>query len=129
MLTPWQDKSSNTFALKTYYGSGSESYKWEVEAYQKLSTCPQITQYYCNFTHNDKKYLLLEFADKGSLEKYFTDTAPPSQPDDIITFWRRLFDITKALYHVHSHNVLVGRHSEKEVGFVVNIFCAISYRY
>jgi len=125
ILTPWQNKSLDTFALKTYYESGSESSKWEVEAYQKLSNCLQITEYYGNFTHNGTKYVLLEFADKGTLEEYFKDTPPPSTPEDINAFWRSLFDITKALYRVHSHNIQVGGHSEKEVGLVFNTFCFI----
>jgi serine/threonine protein kinase len=119
MLTPWQNKLLNTFALKTYYESGSESFKWEVEAYEKLSNSPHITKYYGNFKHNKINYVIMEFADKGSLEVYFKNTAPPSKPEDIMAFWRSLFDITKALNLVHTHETREGGHIVNEVGFVV----------
>lgn len=119
ILTPWQNKLLNTFALKTYYESGSKSCKWEVEAYEKLNITPYITKYYGSFEHNEKKYVIMEFADKGSLDVYFRNTAPPSKPEDIMAFWKSLFDIAKALQHVHTHEIREGGHIVKEFGFVV----------
>ena len=45
--------------------------------------------------------MLLEYADKGNLEEYFQRTQPPSTGEDIVKFWRSLFNVLKALSRIH----------------------------
>ena len=46
--------------------------------------------------------MLLEYADRGTLENYFFNVSPPTTGDDILRFWEALLEITKALCNIHS---------------------------
>jgi hypothetical protein len=45
--------------------------------------------------------MLLEYADRGSLEDYFRRVVLPSNGEDIIEFWSRVFKIIDALAAIH----------------------------
>jgi serine/threonine protein kinase len=98
--------------LKRYFDAETKSYENEMKAYKKLSAGPMpppITTYYGNFqqvkydTLNPKttNYVIIEYADRGTLKDYFTKL-PPSEPRDIINFWKSLCNIAKALQSIHT---------------------------
>ena len=60
-----------------------------------------IIGYHGCFIHNGTYNVILEFADKGTLEEYFAREAPPTSGEDIIAFWRGIFGIIGALVSIH----------------------------
>jgi serine/threonine protein kinase len=61
-----------------------------------------IIKYYGSYTHGNEFNILLEYADKGTLEEYFQTESPPSRGGDIIKFWENLFQLIKGLKAIHS---------------------------
>jgi serine/threonine protein kinase len=61
-----------------------------------------IIKFYGSYIHRDEFNVLLEFADKGSLEEYFQRESPPTQSANIIEFWEGLFQLIKGLKTIHS---------------------------
>jgi serine/threonine protein kinase len=95
----------NTFVLKTYFTTAAEKhYNAEVEAFRRLGSNPSIIGFYGSFTRGDTYNVLLEYADKGTLEEYFYKVIPPVDPDEIINFWQALFKIIDALRRIHQVN-------------------------
>jgi serine/threonine protein kinase len=94
----------NTFILKRYLTKDAEDhYKREVNGYWNLKHPESIIGFYGSYTHGDDYNILLEFADKGSLEEYFQRETPPSRGGDLIKFWDGLFQLIKALKAIHSN--------------------------
>ena len=46
--------------------------------------------------------MLLEYADRGTLEQYFNTVQPPSSGEDILKFWCELFKTLRALAAIHN---------------------------
>jgi hypothetical protein len=101
----WQDQGGhppNTFVLKTYSGTDAEKlYKNEVTAFMKVGHNQDIIGFRGSFRRGETHNVLLEYADKGTLEEYFENETPPSDGHDIIMFWESLFKITAALQRIH----------------------------
>jgi serine/threonine protein kinase len=57
---------------------------------------------YGSYIHGDNYNIILEYADKGTLEEYFRRESPPSRGGDIIKFWEGLFQLIKGLKAIHS---------------------------
>ena len=97
--------SENTFILKTYQGQNEAAkyYKNEVDAFRKIRRMSDasIISFYGSYIHGSKYNIILEYADKGTLEEYFRETSPPSKGEDIINFWNSLFKIIQALKIIH----------------------------
>jgi hypothetical protein len=107
-----ESNSSNphTFVLKRYLTKDAEGhYKQEVNGYWTLKNPTSIISFYGSFIHGDACNILLEYADKGSLEEFYQRETPPSRGEDIIKFWDRLFQLIDALKAIHS-----------SLGFVTN---------
>lgn len=100
------DQHAHTYVMKTYETRDAENYfSNEVSAFQKLQRegkDPNIIGFHGSFTQNGTFNVLLEFADKGTLEEYFEKTSPPSSGEDVIKFWRGLFKILRALNMIHN---------------------------
>jgi serine/threonine protein kinase len=68
---------------------------------------PGIIRYFGSFTtYNDETQeysysIMLEHAEEGDLEEFFADHSPPTNPDEIATFWKSLFEVAKALKRLH----------------------------
>jgi serine/threonine protein kinase len=93
----------NTFILKRYLTKDAEDhYKQEVSGFSHLKHPESIIGFYGSYTHGADYNILLEFADKGSLEEYFQTETPPSRGGDIIKFWDGLFQLIKGLKAIHS---------------------------
>ena len=100
-------KHNNTvFVLKRYCTKDAENdYNTEVDAFRKMrspTNSVNIIGFYGSFVQEETYNVLLEFADKGTLEDYFQNTPPPSSGEDIVKLWRGLFDILNALVMIHS---------------------------
>jgi hypothetical protein len=93
----------HTFILKRYLTRDAEDhYKQEVNGYRTLKNPTSIINFYGSYTHGDVCNIILEYADKGSLEEFYQRESPPSRGEDIIKFWDRLFQLIKALKVIHS---------------------------
>jgi serine/threonine protein kinase len=93
----------NTFVLKRYPTKVGESYyTQEVNGFRSVRHADSIIKFYGSYIHGDASNVLLEFADKGSLEDYFQTETPPSRGVDIIKFWDGLFQLIKGVKAVHS---------------------------
>lgn len=75
----------------------------EVDAFTKLATKddPSLIQFLGSYRQGNTYNILLEYADRGTLEDYFQRVAPPSLGKDIVMFWERLFKVTQALSRIH----------------------------
>jgi serine/threonine protein kinase len=94
--------SANTFVLKTYITEEAEKYYTnEVAAFHKLKPTPNIIEFYGSYIHGETINVVMEFADKGSLEQYFREEAEPSTGKDIVKFWRSIFMLGQALAGIH----------------------------
>jgi serine/threonine protein kinase len=94
--------------LKTYITAAAAiSYTREVEAFRRLQQKggdTGIIGFHGSFTRGDSYHVLLEYADKGTLEDYFEKETPPVDPEEIINFWEALFKILDALSRIHQIN-------------------------
>lgn len=77
-------------------------YKQEVNGFRSVKQSESIIKFYGSFIQGDDYNILLEFADRGSLEQYFEKESPPSRGADIIKFWEALFQLIKGLKAIHS---------------------------
>lgn len=96
--------SQNTFILKTYYNDKFERlYDNEVKALTTLQNVPSphIITYYGSFRQNGTFNLILEHADRGSLSNFLESKPPPSTDEDILRFWKSLFQILHGLDRIH----------------------------
>ncbi|KAH6674263.1 hypothetical protein B0J14DRAFT_35422 [Halenospora varia] len=93
---------TNTFVLKRYPKMAEIDYKQEVNGFRSVKQSESIIKFYGSFIQGDDYNILLEFADRGSLEQYFEKESPPSRGVDIIKFWEALFQLIKGLKAIHS---------------------------
>lgn len=97
------DSHNNTFVLKRYATKSSKhQYKDEVNGFRSVKQEDSITNFYGSYIQGDFCYVLLQFPDKGSLEDYFQNEAPPSRGVDIVKFWGRMFQLIRGLKTIHS---------------------------
>jgi len=79
-----------------------DAYRQEVKNFSTSRHSESIIRFHGSYIHGDSYNILLEYADKGSLEEYFQKQTPPSRGRDIIKFWDGLFQLIKALIAIHS---------------------------
>lgn len=96
----------NTFVLKTYRAAEAEqNYKAESEAYMKLrwggKPTPHIITYYGGFVHGNSYNIILEYADRGTLENFMRKTDPPSTFRDTLMFWKNFVNVTHGIMTIH----------------------------
>jgi len=72
-----------------------------VTAFRRLGNNQNIIGFRGSFTRGDTCNVLLEHADKGTLEDYFQKERVPKNGEDIILFWEGLFKIIDALRRIH----------------------------
>ena len=63
-----------------------------------------VVRFYGSYTQAEKFNIILEYADKGSLEKFLQRNAPPTQVEHIRDFWKNLLELLKALIYLHNHS-------------------------
>jgi serine/threonine protein kinase len=77
-----------------------------------------IVMFYGNYTHLNTANIIMERANEGSLEDYFQKHPPPSESEDIRKFWFNLYQILKALHHIHYVEQKLNGHLRISKGFV-----------
>lgn len=70
---------------------------------EKFPTSPGILTYYGNFKQEGTVNLIIEFANKGSLEEYFEHEGPPTNPQDIANFWHAFYQIVDGYHTILKH--------------------------
>eukprot|EP00193_Tetraselmis_chui_P011103 CAMPEP_0177789974 /NCGR_PEP_ID=MMETSP0491_2-20121128/23074_1 /TAXON_ID=63592 /ORGANISM="Tetraselmis chuii, Strain PLY429" /LENGTH=525 /DNA_ID=CAMNT_0019311951 /DNA_START=521 /DNA_END=2099 /DNA_ORIENTATION=- len=74
----------------------------EVEALAKMQS-PFIIRYHGSFMHDERMYIVTEYAEKGDLHCFLrSQEAPLPEP----TIWRLLIQVTMGLHHMHSKRIL-----------------------
>ncbi|KAL8740664.1 MAG: hypothetical protein Q9190_006661 [Brigantiaea leucoxantha] len=96
----------NTFVLKTYWGpDAKDQHRAERDAFMNLrynnTPTPCVIAYYGSFIDDGTYNIILEFADRGTLEEYMETTSKPTSIEDMIEFWDRLSDISHGLAFIH----------------------------
>jgi serine/threonine protein kinase len=98
-----KNPNANTFLLKRYpTKDGEPRYNQKISGFRSVRQADSIIKFYGSYIHADNYNILLEFADKGSLEDFFKRESPPSRGGDIIKFWEGLFQLIKGLKAIHS---------------------------
>lgn len=92
--------------MKTYRTPEAEEYfKAEREAFVKLrydeQPHPNIIEYYGSFVREGTYNIILEYADRKSLDEYMRDTDAPTSVQEIMLFWSRFFAILDGLVQIH----------------------------
>lgn len=93
--------------LKTYRSrDAKEHYTSEVKAFKALipggALGKSIIGFHGSFVQDGTYNVLLEYADRGTLEDYLHTTAPPTTGEDVYRFWGALFNVIKALNLIHA---------------------------
>ena len=101
-----QEPKPNIFALKTYRTPDAADYfKNERKAFIKLRSggkpAANIIEYYGSFVRDGTYNLVLEYADRGTLEKYMNLMPEPKNISEITRFWKRLFPVLGGLAQIH----------------------------
>lgn len=118
--------------LKSYCGDKQSVYQLEKDAFSGLSTndTVPIVRYLGCYTHDygegsrsNKTYnLLLECGERDLYQAWADETnVPPVRAEEIIRFWKSLFEVADAIRHVHNLEVpRPGRSApHRYVGYVV----------
>ncbi|KIX03656.1 uncharacterized protein Z518_07209 [Rhinocladiella mackenziei CBS 650.93] len=102
-------KHNNTYVLKTFHSRKYPAkclYKSETAAFAYLKrSCAlgnNFIGFHGSFVYNDTYNILLEYADIGSLEDYFTTISPPSTGEDILKLWTSVFGLLTAVENLHT---------------------------
>ncbi|GAB7349672.1 hypothetical protein MBLNU459_g0345t1 [Dothideomycetes sp. NU459] len=98
--------SDRTFVLKSYKTKHAKRfYDNEVQAFKRISQGRRdesLIQFLGSYTyHDDHHSIILEYADKGTLEDYFRTVQPPKDGAAILSFWRALSRVLLALHQIH----------------------------
>jgi hypothetical protein len=73
-----------------------------VNDYRSVKDSDGIIRILGSYIHGTSRNILLEFADKGTLEEFFKRESPPSHGNGIVKFWEALFQIIKGVQTIHS---------------------------
>jgi hypothetical protein len=130
-------------ALKSYSGSREDLYELERNAFSGLNLNAQVPIVQCLgcYTHDHgenfnspnidlrKTYnLLLEYGERDLYEHWADETnIPPVRAEEIILFWESLFEVAKAIRHVHNLEITRGKGvARKFHGYVATVSSCIS---
>ncbi|KAL8894183.1 MAG: hypothetical protein Q9192_004544, partial [Flavoplaca navasiana] len=115
----------NTFALKTYRTPDAKQYfENERNAFEQLrygERPPEnIIEYYGSFIRRGTYNIILEYADRGTLDDYMKNTAEPKTVTEIRSFWENFLASMRGLVQIHgTHqpasdgpNILLGWHHD-----------------
>lgn len=98
--------TANTFALKTYRTPEARKYfENERDAFVQLrygeKPPANIVEYYGSFVREGTYNIILEYADRGTLDDYMKNTPEPKNNKDITTFWRKFLPVIRGLVQIH----------------------------
>ncbi|KAL8879653.1 MAG: hypothetical protein Q9198_002778 [Flavoplaca austrocitrina] len=99
-------RTTNTFALKTYRTPEAKKYfENERNAFLQLRYGDRppknIIEYYGSFIRRGTYNIILEYADRGTLDDYMKDTAEPKTVNEIRSFWKNFLASMRGLVQIH----------------------------
>ncbi|KAL8938633.1 MAG: hypothetical protein Q9211_003117 [Gyalolechia sp. 1 TL-2023] len=100
------------FALKTYRRNSEAEKYFENErtAYKRLRYHDRphanIIGHYGSFSRDGTYNIILEYADRGTLNDYLQATHEPTSSAGIMTFWTQFLGILHGLTHIHGTPVI-----------------------
>ena len=117
----------NTFMLKTYtVPDAREFYTAERDAFMTLRLggmpSPFLIGYYGSFVDKYSYNIILEYADRGSLETFMRETDAPSTARDMVMFWDRLCNIMHGLAHIHDVPSDIDSRPPVMIGYVTHFW-------
>ncbi|KAK0714741.1 hypothetical protein B0H67DRAFT_490888 [Lasiosphaeris hirsuta] len=95
--------TKKTFVFKVYHGKKHEEcYENELRALRRLSVhpSPNVVKFYGSFRQLGSYCLMLEYVDGGNLGEFFASPAP-STVDDVVLFWKNIFQVFSGLDRIH----------------------------
>ncbi|KAL8837659.1 MAG: hypothetical protein Q9176_005576 [Flavoplaca citrina] len=126
--TAARSRSSNTFALKTYRTPDAKQYfENERNAFIQLryggKPPENIIAFYGSFIRGGTYNIILEYADRGTLDDYMKNTPEPKTVIEIISFWGNFLASMGGLVQIHGTppihepasdepNILLGWHHD-----------------
>lgn len=98
--------TDNWFVLKSYRTLDAIKYfENEVEAFRRISrggqVDPGMVTYHGSFVYHETYNIILEYANRGTLDDYFRTQPPPSTGPGILNFWQNLLKIIPAVQRIH----------------------------
>ncbi|RDW75414.1 hypothetical protein BP6252_06556 [Coleophoma cylindrospora] len=107
-LSDENERESAPLALKTYRTNQAERfYDTEVAALREVSyNNPYIVRFHGGFKYRNTYNVLLEYADRGSLEHYWAHEEPPTTGKAIIKLWNSMFGLIRAVRDLNNGDVI-----------------------
>ena len=115
------ERNRDTFVIKSYQtNEAQECYETVCDGFRKLrhdSKPPaNIIAFYGNFMLGTSRNILLEYADRGTLQDYIMNVQPPEQQEQIREFWHNVLALFDGLAMIHGkeekpwgkHNFMIG---------------------
>lgn len=99
-------RNPNTFALKTYRTPDAKKYfENERNAFEQLRYGERppknIIEYYGSFIRRGTFNIILEYANRGTLDDYMKNTAEPTTVTEIRSFWENFLASMRGLVQIH----------------------------
>lgn len=113
LLTEYKDtveENRNTYVIKSYQtDEAQEYYDNECSGFRKLKRHPNIIGFYGNFTWDKSRNIILEYADRGTLEDYMRRYDRPYHVKDFEQVWSNYLSILHGLITIHGEEGLPGK--------------------
>jgi serine/threonine protein kinase len=103
--------SNHCYAVKTYRRRNAQnSYEKELEAFRRITeagskSAPGIIEFYGSFEYRGSFNTVLEYAEAGTLERFWKEHDRPSTGSDGIAYWESLFEIVRGVWWLHDHRL------------------------
>jgi len=104
------DEPHDLFVLKAFDASNANEHQKELHTHLGLmkdmanKNITSIIKFYGSYTQAGTFNIVLEYADKGSLDKFLPNNNPPTRQEDVCVFWKSLLDLFQALIYLHNHS-------------------------
>jgi serine/threonine protein kinase len=66
-----------------------------------MDPSPNLVAFYGSFKVDDYGYLVLEFAEAGTLQDFFDNALPPTTATEVAQFWTSLLQSINGLNRIH----------------------------
>lgn len=94
------------YALKEYIGKHAlQLHNFERSAFARFGNTGiedrHMVRFLCSYSHRNRYYTLLEFADLGTLENFMEQQPSPRSGEEVLMFWSRFLPIVEAIVNMH----------------------------
>lgn len=106
-LMPLSGNDPHRFVLKIFQREipdGKEQYDQELESYANIlhaGNDQNIVSFFGSFKHGDTFHIILEYANKGTLEDLMEKSPPPTGPEALHELWGALLRLLQAFQKLH----------------------------